>query len=142
MTYISWLPTVNAIFNASSFVLLVSGYLLIKRGHRDLHRAAMLGATFFSLAFLISYLWYHYNTGSQAFTGAGFIRPVYFTILLTHTVLAVTNLPLVIITLRRGLRGDFERHRPLARITLPIWIYVSVTGVVIYFMLYRIEFAG
>ncbi|MCH8327382.1 MAG: DUF420 domain-containing protein [Candidatus Marinimicrobia bacterium] len=141
MTYLTWLPTLNAIFNACSAILLVTGYLLIRRGRRDEHKLAMLGATGFSLAFLVSYVTYHLQVGSFPFTGTGGVRTVYFVILIPHTILAVINVPLVIVTLRRGLGGRYAQHKSLARKTLPVWLYVSVTGVIIYLMLYVMEFA-
>lgn len=141
MTYLTWLPTLNALFNAASGVLLVTGYLLIKRGKRDLHRRAMLGATGFSVAFLVSYVIYHAQVGSRPFTGTGIMRQFYFAILIPHVILAVVNVPLVIVTLRRGLGGMYDRHKALARRTLPLWLYVSITGVIIYLMLYIIDFA-
>ena len=141
MTYLAWLPTLNALLNASSAVLLVSGFLLIRRGKRDLHRRAMLGATGFSVAFLVSYVIYHVQVGSIPFTGTGGVRPLYFAILIPHIILAVVNVPLVIVTLRRGLKGMYALHKPLARKTLAVWLYVSVTGVIVYLMLYIIDFA-
>jgi putative membrane protein len=131
-------PAVNASLNAASAVFLVAGYAMIRQKRVPLHRACMLGATAVSLVFLVSYLAYHAQAGSTRFQGQGWIRYVYFTILLTHTILAmITALGLVPVTLYRALRGDFERHRALARWTFPIWLYVSVTGVIIYFMLYH-----
>ncbi len=132
------LPTLNAILNATSAVLLLTGYLLIRAGRRDLHRAAMLGALLSSALFLSSYLYYHVRVGSVAFTSTGPLRILYFAILLSHTLLAVAILPLVLLTLRWALLGRFDRHRKIARVTLPLWAYVSVTGVVIYWMLYRL----
>ena len=130
------LPALNATLNGTAAVLLVCGYLLIRRGRIQVHRRVMLTAFGVSIAFLISYLVYHAQVGSVAYQKTGFIRPVYFTILITHTVLAATVPFLAIVTLRRGLRADFKRHRKIARWTLPIWLYVSVTGVVVYLMLY------
>lgn len=132
------LPTLNAVLNALSAGFLLWGYVLIRQGRRQAHRRAMLTAVACSGVFLASYLTYHAQVGSVRFTRTGTIRLVYFAILLTHTVLAVTILPLVLVTLRRALRGDFPRHRRLARITFPLWAYVSVTGVVVYWMLYRL----
>ncbi|MEZ5355911.1 MAG: DUF420 domain-containing protein [Bryobacteraceae bacterium] len=132
------LPTLNALLNATSFVFLVTGYLLIRAGRRQAHRKAMLGAFCASVVFLISYLVYHFQVGSVRFQKTGVIRTVYLTILLTHTVLAAAVPPLAIVTLRRALRGDFAKHRQLARWTFPIWTYVSLTGVVVYWMLYRL----
>jgi uncharacterized membrane protein YozB (DUF420 family) len=131
------LPGVNAVLNATSAALLATGYVLIRQGRRDAHRRAMLAALACSALFLASYLFYHYNVGSVKFQGQGPVRTLYFTILITHTVLAAAILPLVVLTLVPALRGRFDRHRRLARVTLPIWAYVSVTGVVIYWMLYR-----
>lgn len=131
------LPAVNAALNATAAVLLVSGYALIRRRRIRAHRAVMLAAFAVSVLFLASYLVYHSQVGSVRFQKTGVIRSVYFTVLLTHTVLAAAVPPLAIVTLGRALRGRFDRHRALARWTLPVWLYVSVTGVVIYWMLYR-----
>jgi uncharacterized membrane protein YozB (DUF420 family) len=131
------LPTLNAALNATSAVLLVAGWLLIRRGRREAHRRAMLAAVACSGLFLVSYLVYHAQVGSVRFQGQGTIRTVYFAILLTHTVLAAAILPLVLVTLVRALQQRFDRHRRIARVTFPLWLYVSVTGVVIYVMLYR-----
>jgi uncharacterized membrane protein YozB (DUF420 family) len=133
------LPALNAVLNASSAVLLATGYVLIRRGRRDAHKRVMLAALVSSALFLTSYLVYHAQVGSVRFRGQGPVRTLYFTILLTHTVLAVAIVPLVATTLVPALRGRFDRHRRLARITLPLWAYVSVTGVVIYWMLYRLK---
>lgn len=130
------LPTLNACLNGTSALLLATGYWFIRRGRRAAHRACMLTALGVSTAFLISYLIYHYRVGSVPFQGQGWVRPVYFTILLTHTVLAVVIVPLVLMTAGRAMRGSFERHARLARWTLPMWMYVSITGVIIYWMLY------
>ncbi len=135
------LPTVNATLNGLSAIALVSGYLAIRRRRIDLHRACMISAVAISVLFLASYLFYHYQAGATRFAGQGWWRPVYFTILITHTVLAAAIVPLVVVTLVRAARGVFERHRRIARITLPIWLYVSVTGILVYLMLYHI-FAG
>jgi uncharacterized membrane protein YozB (DUF420 family) len=131
-------PAINATLNGTSAVLLVAAHRMIKRGKVASHRALMLGAVGTSTLFLISYLYYHWHVGSVHFEGHGWSRPVYFTILISHTILAATIVPLVIITLSRALRGRFERHRAIARWTYPLWLYVSVTGVVIYLMLYHI----
>ena len=136
MTF-SDLPTVNAVLNASSALLLALGFVAIRAGRREAHRRFMLAAVTTSSLFLLSYLIYHFQVGSVRFSGTGPIRTVYLTILATHTVLAVAILPLVVITLRLALRERFAAHRRLARVTLPLWAYVSVTGVVIYWMLYR-----
>ena len=134
----SLLPAVNAVLNGASAVLLYRGRTLIKRGRIATHRRFMLAAVVSSNLFLISYLWYHAHAGVVRFQGQDWPRPVYFSILITHTILAVSLLPLVLITLTRGLRGRYARHRPIARWTYPIWLYVSVTGVVIYVMLYHL----
>ena len=134
---LSDLPALNATLNATSAVLLMSGYAFIRRGHVRRHRAAMISACIVSALFLTSYVIYHANIGSKPFTGHGPIRLVYFTILLTHVLLAVAVPPLAIITLSRGLRARFDRHVAIARWTFPIWMYVSVTGVIVYLMLYR-----
>jgi uncharacterized membrane protein YozB (DUF420 family) len=134
----SILPHLNATLNATSFVLLVAALFFILRGRVAAHRAAMLAALGVSGLFLISYVVYHAQYGSVRFTGEGFVRPLYFTILITHVVLAVVIVPLITITLRRALRGDFERHRRIARWTYPLWLYVSITGVIVYLMLYRL----
>jgi putative membrane protein len=133
---IAQLPTLNAALNSLSAVFLLAGFLLIKSGNRNAHRACMLTAFACSILFLISYLIYHYHVGSVPFKGQGWIRPVYFTILLTHTILAVTVVPLALLTLRRAWRENFVAHRRIARWTFPIWMYVSVTGVIVYWMLY------
>jgi uncharacterized membrane protein YozB (DUF420 family) len=132
------LPTVNAALNATAALLLVVGYFFIRRGMVRQHRACMIAAFIVSTLFLASYLTYHAQAGSRRFTGTGTIRTVYLTILMTHTVLAALVPPLAIVTLARALRGHFDRHVPLARWTLPIWLYVSVTGVIVYLMLYRL----
>lgn len=132
------LPAVNALLNGLAGLLLVTGYVLIRRGRRLAHQRVMLAAFACSVLFLASYLVYHAQVGSVRFTGTGPVRTVYLTILLTHTVLAAAVPFLAIVTLTRGLRGRFERHVPIARVTLPIWLYVSITGVVIYLMLYRL----
>ena len=134
---VSDLPALNATLNATSAVLLTTGWILIRRGRIAQHRAVMIAAVCTSILFLISYLVYHAQVGSVRFTKQGPIRAVYFTILLTHTVLAVAIVPLVLVTLTRGLRARYERHRRIARWTMPIWLYVSVTGVIVYLMLYQ-----
>ena len=131
------LPALNATLNATCFVLLSTGYVLIRRGRVTQHRAVMIAAFCTSVVFLMSYLTYHAQIGSKPFPGRGPIRVVYFTILLTHTVLAAVIVPMVLMTLSRGLKRRDDRHRAIARWTLPLWMYVSVTGVVVYFMLYR-----
>jgi putative membrane protein len=135
---ISILPTLNAVLNGAAAILLVAGWWNIRHGRIDAHRRLMIGAFTTSVLFLVSYVAYHAQTGSRPFTGAGWVRVIYFTILLTHIVLAAAILPMAIVTLSRGLRRDDDRHRRLARWTFPLWVYVSVTGVVIYLMLYRL----
>lgn len=130
-------PALNALLNATAAVFLVVGYIFIRRRMVFPHRVAMSAAFLTSTAFLISYLIYHFKVGSVAFQGQGWIRPVYFTLLLTHTVLAAAVPPLAIVTLSRALRDQFDRHRRIARWTLPIWLYVSVTGVIVYWLLYQ-----
>jgi uncharacterized membrane protein YozB (DUF420 family) len=134
---LSDLPALNATLNAIAAVLLMTGYAFIRRGYVRRHRAAMISACIVSVLFLTSYVIYHANIGSRPFTGQGPIRIVYFTILLTHVVFAAAVPPLAIITLSRGLRARFDRHVAIARWTFPIWMYVSVTGVIVYLMLYR-----
>ena len=131
------LPTVNATLNATAAVLLLTGYSLIRRKRIQAHKRVMLTAFGVSIAFLICYLVYHFQVGSVPYQKTGPLRTVYYSILITHTVLAATVPVLAIITLRRALRGDFKRHRQIARWTFPIWLYVSVTGVIVYLMLYR-----
>jgi putative membrane protein len=130
-------PVIDATLNGTSAVLLVTGWAFIKRGRMAIHRGFMIAALVCSTLFLTSYLYYHYHVGSVHFQGTGWSRPVYFTILITHTLLAITIVPLVIITLSRALRRRFDRHRAIARWTFPLWLYVSITGVIVYFMLYR-----
>jgi len=137
LTQTQW-PALNALLNASSAVLLIIGFVLIRKRRIEAHRKVMLGALALSTLFLISYLGYHAQFGSVRFKGQGWIRPVYFSILLTHTVLAAAVVPLALVTVTRAWREQFDRHRRLARWTLPIWLYVSVTGVVVYLLLYRI----
>lgn len=132
------LPALNATLNAIATVLLTAGWLLIRQGKRDAHRRCMLSALGVSAAFLTSYLIYHFNVGSVPFQKQGAIRVVYLTILLTHIVLAAAIVPLVLVTLSRALSARFDAHRRIARWTLPLWLYVSVTGVVIYVMLYQL----
>ncbi len=131
-------PALNAGLNATSALLIATGIGLIRVGRRQAHRGVMIAAVISSSLFLASYLYYHYHVGSVRFTGQGWIRPLYFGILITHTVLAAVVVPLVIVTLARGLRRRFDRHKAIARWTYPVWLYVSVTGVVIYVMLYRL----
>jgi len=133
------LPALNAALNATSATLLVIGYILIRRGRMQQHRRVMISAFTTSTLFLLSYLIYHSQTGSRPFQGHGAVRAVYFVILFSHITLAAVILPLAIITLSRGLRQHFDRHVPIARWTLPLWLYVSVTGVIVYVMLYQIS---
>ncbi len=137
MPDVTWLPHLNAMLNATSGILLSAGYLSIRAGHVGRHRACMLGAVAVSVIFLVSYVIYHLQVGSVPFTREGSIRIVYFTVLITHAVLAVVIVPLVVITVMRALRDQFDRHVAIARWTLPIWIYVSISGVVVYWMLYQ-----
>lgn len=132
------LPALNAALNATATILLIAGYLFIRRGDRVRHTAAMLGAFGVSAAFLMSYVVYHSQVGSKPYGGEGILRPIYFAILATHVVLAAAILPLALVTLRHALAERFAEHRRIARWTWPIWIYVSVTGVIIYVMLYRL----
>lgn len=136
MTSPLW-PAINAAFNLTSAVCLLSGYVSIKRGRKETHRRFMLAAFSCSVVFLMSYLAYHFQVGSVKFSGEGPMRTLYLGILLSHTVLAVLVAPLAIATLRRALQARFDLHRRMARVTFPIWIYVSVTGVVVYLMLYQ-----
>jgi uncharacterized membrane protein YozB (DUF420 family) len=131
------LPAVNATLNGISAILLTTGWILIRRRRIEQHRKVMLSAFATSTLFLICYVIYHANVGSRPFPGQGSIRTVYFAILITHIILAAAILPLSLITLSRALRARFDRHARIARWTLPIWLYVSVTGVVVYLMLYR-----
>jgi uncharacterized membrane protein YozB (DUF420 family) len=135
---VSALPTLNAALNGTCALLLAVGYLFIRRRKVAAHRACMITAFVTSTLFLISYLTYHYHVGSRPFGGQGAIRALYFTILISHTILAAAIVPLVLITLYRGLKGRFDRHVAIARWTLPLWLYVSVTGVIVYWMLYHL----
>lgn len=135
----SQLPTVNAVLNAVSALFLISGYIMIRRKKVSIHRALMVAALIASVLFLSSYLYYHYHAGSKRFPGTGWARPVYFSILISHTILAGIVPPMALITVYRALKGQFERHRRIARWTLPIWLYVSITGVIVYWMLYRMQ---
>ena len=138
MIQISDLPAVNATLNAIAAICLIAGYAQIRRGRRELHKRCMLAALTASAIFLVCYVIYHVNTGSRPFPGQGVIRVVYFSILITHVILAVTILPLALMTAARGLTAQYDRHVRIARWTLPLWLYVSVTGVVIYLMLYQL----
>lgn len=132
------LPSLNAVLNTTCAVLLVAGWLLIRSGRRQAHRRTMLAAFATSALFLVCYLVYHAQVGSVRFTGQGPVRTLYFALLLSHTVLAAAIVPMVLVTLSRGLRGRFAAHRALARYTLPLWLWVSVSGVAVYWMLYRL----
>jgi putative membrane protein len=136
--YVSYLPHLNALLNGTSALLLFSGYSFIRARNVIAHRACQIMALIVSLLFLASYLTYHYHHGATRFQGTGFVRPLYFTILTSHTILAIVIVPLVALSFYRAFRGDFIRHRRIARITLPLWLYVSVTGVIVYLMLYQI----
>ena len=131
------LPAVNASLNALSGILLLTGYVLIRARRIQQHRACMIAAFATSSLFLICYVVYHAQVGSVRFTRQGFVRPLYYTILITHVTLAATVLPLAIITLSRGLKARYPQHRRIARWTLPVWMYVSVTGVLVYVLLYQ-----
>jgi uncharacterized membrane protein YozB (DUF420 family) len=132
-----WQPFVNACLNLTSAVLVVLGFTFIRRGRVEAHRKAMLAAVGCSVLFLISYVIYHYTAGSVKYQGTGSLRAVYFAILISHTILAVAVVPLVVTTLTYALKSRFNRHRRWARRTFPVWIYVSITGVVVYLMLYH-----
>lgn len=136
MTSPVW-PAMNAALNFTSAVCLLNGFISIKRGRRETHKRWMLAAFSCSVIFLVSYLAYHFQVGSVSFSGQGPMRTIYLGILLSHTVLAVLVAPLAIATLSRALGGRFDLHRRIARVTFPIWIYVSVTGVTVYLMLYQ-----
>src|ERR1700754_2819543 len=136
--FISYLPHINACLNGTSAVLLFSGYLFIRSHNITAHRLCQTAALVVSVIFLVSYVTYHFYHGTTRFAGQGLSRPIYFTILTSHTILAIAIVPFVIITFVRAFRGDFARHRRIARITLPLWLYVSVTGVIVYLMLYQI----
>ena len=131
------LPALNATLNAISSVLLTTGYVLIRRGHRLAHKRCMIAALVMSAAFLTSYVIYHLNVGSVPFTGTGWIRTLYFLVLIPHFILAVAIVPMVVMTVSRALSSRFDKHKKIARWTLPLWLYVSVTGVFVYLMLYQ-----
>lgn len=135
---LSDLPALNAVLNSVSTVCLSMGYWFIRRGSKTAHRNCMIGALTASALFLTSYLIYHYNAGRTVFAEPQWFRPYYLVLLLTHTVLAVVIVPMVLMTVVRAARGQWEKHRAIARWTLPLWLYVSVTGVLIYFLLYQI----
>lgn len=132
------LPHVTATLNAVTIVFLLAGYFFIRQRNRAAHRAAMVGAVSFSVAFLAAYLLYHFTSPIFRFAGEGAIRPVYYALLISHVVLAAVVTPMVALTFLRGLRGRFEVHRGVARWTLPVWLYVSVSGLVVYAMLYHL----
>ncbi len=138
MIPLSSLPALNASLNAASGVLLLVGYFFIRRKRVTAHKACMVAAFSVSTLFLLSYLYYHYHVGATHFSGQGWIRPFYFTLLISHTVLAALIVPLALTTLYHAVTGRFDRHVRIARWTLPIWIYVSFTGVIIYWMLYHL----
>jgi uncharacterized membrane protein YozB (DUF420 family) len=138
VTDYSIFPVINASLNGTSAVLIFTGRRLIKQGRMAAHRACMIAAVTASTLFLISYIYYHAHVGTTRFSGQGLVRPVYFSILISHTFLAAVVVPMVIVTLARAWRGDFGRHRAIARWTFPVWLYVSVTGVVIYLILYHL----
>ena len=132
----------NAILNGTSAVLLVSGYAAIRAGMMAVHKRFMISAFCVSKTFLISYLIYHYRVGHVVFQGRGSIRAVYFALLISHTILAIVIVPMILITLRRAWLERFDRHRLIARWTLPLWLYVSVTGVIVYWMVYQLYSPG
>ncbi len=142
MIDVSRLPALNAALNSLSAILLGAGYLFIRRRNVAAHKTCMLAALGVSTLFLISYITYHAQAGSVRFTGTGWVRPLYFAILISHVILAMAILPLALVTVYRAWRERFEAHRRIARWTLPIWMYVSVTGVVVYVMLYVLYPAG
>lgn len=133
----AYFPALNATLNGTSAVLLLSGRVLIARGKMAAHRMCMIAAVVASSLFLACYLFFHYKVGNILFLGQGWSRPVYFTILTSHVILAIVIVPLAIVTLSRGLRGNYNKHRAIAQWTWPLWMYVSVTGVLVYFMLYQ-----
>ena len=133
----AFFPALNATLNGTSAVLLVTGHWLISRGRIAAHRACMIAAVTASALFLSCYVYFHYRVGNISFLGQGWSRTLYFAILISHTSLAIVIVPLVIMTLSRGLRARYQQHRAIARWTYPLWVYVSVTGVFVYFMLYR-----
>ena len=142
MISLSALPALNATLNAASALFLLLGYRFIRQRRIAQHKACMLTAFTLSLVFLVSYLTYHFQVGSVPFRGTGWIRSLYFTILISHTVLAALVPPLAFVTLLRAFRQQFDRHRRLARWTLPVWLYVSLTGIVVYWMVYRLYPSG
>lgn len=133
---VDFLPVVNATLNGVAAVLLLSGYIAIKRGQRELHRDLMVSALAVSTAFLVCYLFYHYHAGSKRFPDLGWIKTLYLVLLVPHIILAAAMVPMILKTFWHAWREEWDHHRKIARVTFPIWIYVSVTGVLIYFMLY------
>ena len=132
------LPAVNACLNGLASLLLIAGYVFIKRGDRTAHRNCMIAALTASTLFLASYLYYHFHAGRTVFKDPAWFRPIYLTLLLTHTILAVAIVPMILVTVSRAAKARFELHKKIARWTWPLWMYVSVTGVIIYFLLYQI----
>jgi len=132
------LPAVNASLNAISTVLMLTGYVFIRRGERQKHKACMIAALVTSTLFLTSYVIYHVQVGSVPFKGTGWIRTVYFAVLIPHVILAAAIVPPILITASRGLSAKYDKHRRIARWTLPLWLYVSITGVIVYLMLYQL----
>jgi uncharacterized membrane protein YozB (DUF420 family) len=135
---VSDLPALNATLNAASAAFVTTGWVLIRRGNREAHRRAMLAAVACSALFLTSYVIYHVQVGSVRFTGEGALRVAYFGLLISHSILAAAIVPLVLVTAGRALRGRFAAHKAIARVTLPLWVWVSVSGVAVYWMLYRL----
>jgi uncharacterized membrane protein YozB (DUF420 family) len=136
---VSDLPALNATLNATCGLFLIAGYVAVRSGRIPIHRACMISAFAASMLFLVSYLYYHSQVGSVRFQGQGWVRTVYFTILISHSILAAAIVPLALVTLYRALRSDFNRHKRIARWALPIWLYVSATGIVVYLMLYQLD---
>ena len=136
---LSLLPHLNAVLNALSTSLLLTGFAFIRKGRKDIHRKAMVTAFGVSVLFVISYLIYHFEVGLVRFRGEGLLRVVYFVILGSHTIMAMMVPPLAIVTLVRGVRGQFDRHKELARWTLPIWLYVNITGILVYLLVYQLN---
>ena len=138
MTWVNWLPTLNAVLNSLSFVLLMMGYRFIRQGDQERHKKTMLAAVTTSALFLTSYLIYHWQVGSVKFAGEGLVRTLYFLILIPHVVLAAAMVPFILSLLYRAFRGEFLQHKRLAKPTLAVWLYVSITGVLVYLMLYHL----
>jgi uncharacterized membrane protein YozB (DUF420 family) len=132
------LPALNATLNSISTILLITGWVFIRRGDRAKHKACMIAALVTSALFLTSYVIYHLQVGSVPFTGTGWIRTVYFAVLIPHVILAAAIVPPILITASRGLTAKYDKHRRIARWTLPVWLYVSITGVIVYLMLYQL----